>query len=186
MPNITKMAPNMVDLSEYSNLDSIINRDTVQQNIDFNLFRDITKLGYDNSKSGIQFNAELAEYIDKWEKVVLRKNSCIGFPYSAYNTIESVVGKALSDGESKCIEEHRLAFMKQFVPVSYVIWGSVCLLFAAVFTTMMFYGVHCGIYLINPWINLALCVAAVGMTITVVIAMFEWRTRLDGKQKREK
>lgn len=172
---------NVLDISAYVNLDSIVDRPSVHDGLDYTLIRAIANLGHVHSKSGIRYNLELAEYIDSWEQVLQRSSARIKVDLNAY-TFNATAAIHSTEDCKRC-KERELSFMKRTMPISYAIWGAICLLFSAVFIVMFVYGIKNGNFIIDPWLNLMLCVASVGLTFTVVIATIEWRRRMDGKSK---
>lgn len=178
-------ASSVVDVSEYANLDNILDRPSLHCTENFELVKNVVKIGHAHSKSGIQYNIDLAEYIDRWEKIVDCSPKGIVFNFDAYTSYVTITANSFAAADCKRCRERELGFMKRTIPISYVIWGAVCLSFAVVFAVMMLYGRWTGNYIIDPIINFALCVASIGLTITVIIAIVDWRQRLNGKKEKK-
>lgn len=173
----------VVDVSRYTNIDSVLDQPSIRDADNFELIKSIAQLGHAHSKSGIQFNHELAEYIYAWERVLRKPTEGIILNLDEYTLRTVAAIRHPAEEDCKRCREREQNFMKRTIPLSYVIWGGISLALSVVFITMMVYGIKFGFYLVNPWINLALCVGSTGLTITIIMAMFEWGKRLHGKGK---
>lgn len=73
-------------------------------------------------------------------------------------------------------------YLNSTVPISYMIWCVVCIILFSVSSSFMYISIKYGIILIPPWINLSLCIASLGLALTVIVAIFEWRKTGDEKR----
>lgn len=65
--------------------------------------------------------------------------------------------------------------VKHTIPTSYTWWLCSCVFLLAVFLTLYVFYRLTGIAFLNPFVNLTLVLATVGMIATVVVAIKNWR-----------
>lgn len=108
-----------------------------------------------------------------------RKKATVFAPQSGYTKDE--VGNL----QTESLEGRLLEYMKRTIPLSYAISFAIFLSLSFIFGFNFYIGLHGGSYLIGPWTNLMLLVAAVGLAITVLAACNEWRRWQRGLPKEE-
>lgn len=84
-------------------------------------------------------------------------------------TVPSV---ALLSSQAKQSERE---YMSRMIPLSYAVMGAVFLSLTYIFAFAFYSGCHGGSFIIGPWSNLMLLIAALGLTVTVIVATVEWR-----------
>lgn len=83
------------------------------------------------------------------------------------------------------LEGRLMEYMKRTIPLSYAVSFAIFSSLSFIFGFYFYIGLHGGDYLIGPWTNLMLLVAAIGLAITVLVACSEWRRWQRGFQKEE-
>jgi len=175
MKYINSSNAEVFDATDYINSDNLLAPISSEPN--YELVKHIVQIGKKHANKKLFYLDEIAEYVESWEtKIYNSENSTktygLRLTETAYNTIIKGVNNRLE-------KERDIAFMKSMLPVSYVVFGGVFLFFAVFFTTMFYYATKTGIFILTRWLNLSLCVAFWGLTITVIVAMFEWRKRIN-------
>ena len=85
----------------------------------------------------------------------------------------------------KPVEGSGREYMRRLVPLSYMIMGTIFLSLSFVFAFTFYLGCHGGLFFIGAWTNLMLLVGAVGLTVTVLVAVIEWRKLPSGRGQEE-
>jgi len=140
----------------------------------------MAQIGDVHAKTKDLYKNDLKSFIIKWavEAQYLR------YPdQKKYNQIatEFALKKLYSLGEQNGYTERvkqEREFVKNLLPIPYVILGAVFLSLSIVFGFKFYLGFNGGSFLIGPWANLMLLIGAVGLTITVIVACIEWRRQI--------
>ena len=76
----------------------------------------------------------------------------------------------------KLPNQENIAFHKNYIPITYMWFGFVFLFLASVFATLHCIWIFTDTPIINPWISLMCGAGSLGLFITVLAAVKEWRT----------
>ena len=151
----------------------------------------VAQLGHDHARSEFEYDKELKQYLNLWLNQISQDQSiCAGqnsidmlkstlfVQEYAYNT-----DTTNAVGQVESVERIGRDVVKRLIPISYAVAGMLFFSLSLIFGFTFYLGLHGAGYLIGPWTNLMLLVAAIGMTLTVLAAIFEWRKLSNGWQK---
>lgn len=176
-----------IDISQFGSLDLILGRNSVHEQVDYELVRAVMEIGLNHSKSGVAFNRDLLRGVKKWE--IARAASVTLFGISTarpvYTSIAAAAKWFKTYDECKRCKEREHQFMKRTIPLSYAIWGAIFFALAIAFSLLLILGLATGHYLVDPWFIFMCCIGSFGMTATVVVATLDWRRKLDGEASPE-
>ncbi len=170
------------EIDAYSNIRSIVNRPSVSSlgKSSTDLIEDILQITFAHSKKTVPDTyVTLVDAVLGWERWQSARSDGIDLSRLVYTPF---VAGSKSKREDSSHKELTSTLLRRMLPLSYAVWGAVCLSAAAVFWTMLAYGLSMGIFVIGPWLNLMLCVASTGLSATVLAAIVDWRRKHSGQQ----
>lgn len=179
----------VIDITQYSNFESILGSSYLTESTEYEVIKGLVKLGHKHAQSAVQYNYELSRYIELCENAisakVLNKPIIKISPNAIINSVSTEYNnKSRAELMEPCkeCEAHKINYMRSAIPGVFAVWGGVFLLFAAISTTLFIIGIVTGIFFVPPWLNLILCIGFNGMLATVIVAIFERRSRLHAKK----
>ncbi|MBQ3199747.1 MAG: hypothetical protein IJB67_05230 [Firmicutes bacterium] len=189
MPSNTFSTAEVIDITQYNNIENITSGVSSEPN--YELIKQIVSVGQTHATKKYAYVKDIADYIEQWKKKLNAPNP-LNVPNPIINLADNVYTQSkitVANNNEIDLEQWKkreLEFMKNVLPVSYVLWGGICLALALITTVMLAYAIYTGIFIIGPWLNCMLCVASWGMTITVLVAMQEWRSRSNDKEGKKR
>lgn len=143
------------------------------------LVDNVARIGNEHATLQSKYQKELLAYLRRWTVEAEQKPTEHAIVY-VYNVVSK------SNLVAKATEERERLYMKRLIPGSYALFGSIFLVLSLIFGFAFYLGWTGGTYLIGPWTNLMLLIAAIGLTVTVVVACFEWRKWQDDETEEGK
>ena len=136
----------------------------------------------------------LGEYLSSWQSFVSEKNnpkSGLLPPTIAYNildnsiSLEAIIAQLIKAGDDTAKNQMQHTKYPR-IPRSFQVWFVVCLASSLFFGALFYCGFTTHNYILNPWVSLSLVIASLGLTITVIVAMIEWKYGSHERQKQAK
>lgn len=156
------------NIFQFINAEMVIDRPLVKHAVDYDLLEKVVLIGQKNASSRYMYVTSLLQATDEWERQAASRTATY---------LHTVQFPRETDESSN----HEVFFMKNTVPLVYVIWCLVFSVFSSVFTSIFCVGLITSSFLIPPWLNLVLCTSNIGMTATIIAAIWEWRRTVNGK-----
>ena len=139
------------------------------------LVDNLARIGNEHATQQSKYQKEILAYLWRWT-VEARQKPTENAGLFVYNAV--VKHSSAVQATKECEQ----LYMKRLIPGTYALFGAIFLALSVLFGFTFYLGWNGGTYLIGPWTNLMLLVAAVGLTATVLVACLEWRKWQDGEE----